>query len=970
MTKSILFSPRLSHVADFLTCLSYRCFRLGWLGNLPHILVLLLAGTTLTATAADTVRNGGLGRRGANPPYFTQETVQKLRDQGWTCPDVDQWPWWWSAWGQRVTMDWPRQGGRVGGHGRISGAGGFVSVYHGHPITGDLVLTIWVRGNGKLKSGLMAYALVEGKAHGLAPLSAAPVVVNSKEWIRVRCLLRKTPRLHSGHVTIACPDGTVDFDEVDLVPATSADILMVEEEERLRASGGLLENADVVLVDTAFRERAALYREATAEFEKMADQVAAPLRDGLRSSVESLDPYVRRENKTAVHALHYNEMLVLTRVLKAIAGQEVPAATAVTAAPAPVTVGHRPGERAARAGTVTITDVRSDKVRYDENEIAATKATLVNTSDRNHSGTLVAAMHLDVDINRQIARQAFSIPAGATQTWSFRYNVGPETYGRGIEVRFVDDGGGKVVDSWQEHYAVAAEWFRVQQHTTNSLMKSYTVDPWVTYFNQEHNFACEPTDWGVQVDVAKDLENYISSQPLYRLNLPARRARYAHLKRQGIKGTFYQTFSWSGQMGYEVIRQHPEFALCDANGQFAVDPVYGGYPNPMELASPIETGPNRVVNKPYLDRKLSAWQHSVVNYAMEDVVRYMAEQIREYAEFLNCGGVYVDGNLGVWKGYGYDGAPNVPSDKYEDYVRLSARNHRLFSGILKKGNPNFGTWFNWAAGAADHYWVTRGLPFYLGSGWGEYDPRDDAIRAAADWSNVMFLNETPHQFRPGSGRDKYPDKHLEMLSDNRDYIVQKHGANAVLGYVGNSYGISLDAPGPDRWGWATHNYFGAQLIATQTHIASWFVPSWRPTLQFMTRYSRLIWAPDVKIVPDAQQQVQVDSPESVWWKRLVYRRATGNGYDLIVHLIRKPPYEKWDLGWLDEPEPLEGARIRVQPDAAGSVAQKVYAMRPYYFDEEQQPVQWVLEAKTSDGRVEVEVPKFRYHTMLVFRVNM
>lgn len=434
-------------------------------------------------------------------------------------------------------------------------------------------------------------------------------------------------------------------------------------------------------------------------------------------------------------------------------------------------------------------------------------------------------------------------------------------------------------------------------------------------------------------------------------------------------GTFYQASSWSGQMGYEVIRQHPEFALYDANGQFAVDPVYGGYPNPMELASPLETGPKRVVDKPYLDRKLSAWQHHVVNFAREDVVRYMAERIREYAELLNCGGIYVDGSLGVWEGYGYDGKPNVPSDEYEEFVRLSARNHRLFSEILKKDNPNFGTWFNWAAGAGDHYWVDRGLTFYLGSGWGEYDPRDDAIRAAADWANVMFLNENTSQFRPGNRPENYPDKHLKMLCDNRDYIVQKYGANVVLGYVGNSHGISLDAPGPDRWGWAAHNYFGAQLIATQTHVASWFTPSWRPTLQFMTRYSRLIWAPDVKVVPEAEQQVQVDSPEAVWWKPLVYRRATDEGYDWIVHLVRQPPFETWDLTWLDEPEPLQGTRIRFQFDPAVCVVRKAYAMRPYYFDEPQQPVQESLNANVDGSSATVQVPPFRYHTMLVLRVR-
>lgn len=927
------------------------------------VLSFVLMGAAVT-TAANSVRNGGLGRRGANPPYFTQETVQKLREKGWTCPDVDRWPWWWSAWGARVKVDWPREGGRAGGYGRISGAAGYVSGYYGYPITGDLVLTVWTRGSGSLRPGLMAYARNEEKGVvGTAPLYPAPVAVKSEHWVRVRFLLRKTPELHTAHVMIGCPEGTVDFDEVDLRPATPADARVVAEEERLRAAGGLIMNADVVVVDDALREHVRLYRRAAADFGKVAGRISAPLRESLRANMRTVDPYVLRENKTAVHAQHYNEMLVLTRVLTVLAGQPAPAATPVTATPAAVAIKHRPGERAARPATVTITNIRSNKVRYDENETAVTKATLVNTSAREYAGTLVVVMHLDVDGKREIARRAFSIPSGAKRTSELRYRVGPETYGRGIEVRFVEHGG-TVVDSWQEYYAVAAEWFRVQQHTHNAQMKSYTVDPWVTYFNQSHNFAGEPTDWGVQVDMVEDLEKYISSQPLYRLNMPARRARYAHLRRLGIMGTFYQTFACSGQMGYEVIRQHPEFALYDPNGQPAVDPIYGGYPNPMELASPMETGPKRAAMnvKPHLERKLNSWYHNAVNYARTDVVRYMAERIQEYAEFLGCGGVYVDGNVGVLAGLAYDGRPNT-SGKYGDYVRLNARNHNLFSEILKTGNPNFGTWFNWAKGSAEH-WTAAGQTFYYGSGVGT-DRKDDAVRAATGWQNVMFLDETRSQFRPGDRDENYPDRHLTHLCDNRDYLVQGYGANVIIGYIGNYHGISTDAPGPDRWGWATHNYFGAQLIATQHHFVSWFVPSWRPTIQFMTRYSRLIWAPDIKAVSEPEQLVQVESQEALWWKRLVYRRNTNAGHDLIVHLVRVPPYEKWDLTWLDEPKPLDAVRIAV--DAGQDRLLSAHSMRPYYFDEPQQPVQRPVAARTIGGRVEIAAPEFRYHIMVVFR---
>ena len=93
--------------------------------------------------------------------------------------------------------------------------------------------------------------------------------------------------------------------------------------------------------------------------------------------------------------------------------------------------------------------------------------------------------------------------------WQFSYNVGPETYGRALEVEFVDEDG-NTLDKWQEYYAVAEEYFRVQLHCYQSLPKKhYKVDFWTTYFNQAHWFASEPTDLGVQVT---DVEAYSSAQ--------------------------------------------------------------------------------------------------------------------------------------------------------------------------------------------------------------------------------------------------------------------------------------------------------------------------------------------------------------------------------------------------------------------------------------------------------------------------
>ena len=219
--------------------------------------------------------------------------------------------------------------------------------------------------------------------------------------------------------------------------------------------------------------------------------------------------------------------------------------------------------------------------------------------------------------------------------------------------------------------------------------------------------------------------------------------------------------------------------MYDANGQLAADRIYGGYPNPMEVASPIEIGPKRRVVKPYLDRKITPWGHGVVNTARRETVAFEANAVKEYAKHLGFHGVYIDGNMGVLTGYGYDGMPNVPTNDPAEYMKLNARNHQIFSQILKKDNPNFGTWYNWAY-AYNEYMLGIGQKCYLGSGR-EGRRGDQTIRAAAV-TNSMFLMEISDTFGKMDSpwtSDASP-RHARRQSGSDD---AKYAANMVMGYL-------------------------------------------------------------------------------------------------------------------------------------------------------------------------------------------
>ena len=914
------------------------------------------------------VRNGGCGQKGA-APSLTQEVINNLRSQGWHCPDREGWPTWWSGGGSNMRLEYMEKGGKENDrYIRIGGKDGYINVYHGTPLESNKVYRFWLRGKGTLRAGYHAWKLNEDNSlAGQIHLPPIIVKVNSKKWVRYRHSLIKPDHGVTLHPAFAVLEGIIDLDEVDIEPSNAALDLIVAEEEKLYGTGALIENLNLAQADETFKKKAAEFKSALEDFEAKSGTLDKNLVLSLKKNIETLKPYVLSEGISAVQVPRYNEMIAMTRVLNRLTKKKVGEAAKIRASEAapsaPIT--HKPGVRESRPGKITITDVHSNKVCYDENQRASTIATVVNAGKTPASGTLIARMILDLDTVREITRAGFNVGAGQEKKWSFSYSVGPETYGRAIEVQFVGSDG-KTLDSHQEYYAVAAEYFRVQQPTYEGTNKLYEITPWTTYYNQRHYFAHEPTDAGVH---SFDAEQYLSGQVGYRINEKLRSAEIKYFTSRGTSCSFYQTFAFCGIQGYEVMRRYPEFVLYDDNGQFAVDPVYGGYPNPIELASPIEIGPKRkgMKIKPYLDRQYTPWQHTPGNWASEDLVVFQSNRIKEYAKLKEFKGIYWDGNLGIWKGYAYDGKPNVPSGKPEDYIRLNARNHRIYSEILKKDDPNFGTWYNWGKKGVDSY-IRQGLTFYYGSGSGMMgDESDDAIRTALDYKNVMILDERHGCFGPGDGVVRYPDKLLASLLEQRDFIVQKYGGNTIFGY--DNPRLKAEEPGPSKWGWPAVNYLMAQLTATQHHYVGAFYPSYRPQIQFQTRHSRFIWAPDIKAVPveDVEKIVQLETPEKIWWKRLVYKRKTDDGCDLIIHLVRIPPTEKFDINWVDEPAPLEG--VKISADIVAGRLQTAQACRPYYFEEEQQVVQKVLDAKVEGGKATVEIPPFRYHTMVVLRLK-
>ncbi|HCK52566.1 MAG TPA: hypothetical protein DIC23_05060, partial [Planctomycetaceae bacterium] len=74
------------------------------------------------------------------------------------------------------------------------------------------------------RAGLMAYKLSDDHKRILpgGQMPALEVVINSKEWVRYRYLMRKPSYELTGHPLFQTLKGTIDFDDVDILDSDPA----------------------------------------------------------------------------------------------------------------------------------------------------------------------------------------------------------------------------------------------------------------------------------------------------------------------------------------------------------------------------------------------------------------------------------------------------------------------------------------------------------------------------------------------------------------------------------------------------------------------------------------------------------------------------------------------------------------------------------------------------------------------------
>jgi len=216
-------------------------------------------------------------------------------------------------------------------------------------------------------------------------------------------------------------EGTVDFDGFNLWAVGPGRQKVIEEQERLYGTGALMENMHMAAADGTFFAKAAEFESAVKAFRANKDSVDEKLFQSMEDVIKAPRPYVLTKGITVVQVTHYNDIIAATRVLKRLAGEDPGEAAVIRVAKVKQgRIFYKPGVREARPGKITITDARSRWSLLTRAERRLINGRNISPSRRNTSGcssTLMTA-----------------------------------------------------------YFAVAAEYFRVQQHTYDCLVnRAYMV---------------------------------------------------------------------------------------------------------------------------------------------------------------------------------------------------------------------------------------------------------------------------------------------------------------------------------------------------------------------------------------------------------------------------------------------------------------------------------------------------------------
>ncbi len=605
---------------------------------------------------------------------------------------------------------------------------------------------------------------------------------------------------------------------------------------------------------------------------------------------------------------------------------------------------------------ISITDVRPSKVLYlvDEENPAKAAITINNSDSGDIKGILIVTEEWDADSSRKVWESEVSLKAGEKKTVDITWDMGKELYGKALRASL--SVGGKVVSQKAEFFQTALRdnFFRMFMINGGGIADRPERDanPFVTYGNFANHYAYALSDFAA---LAPEPEIYYSGQGFRRIVKKELIAGIRKSQELGIRNGSYVQSSIQGPAGYELARKHPEWFLRDNRGAFHI------------LSRPIS--PIDISYPP--DKQHSGWFQLGPDFGNPDVVKFGAEEIIRSIRMFNFDAVFFDSVVyglmfypyNEWFGPSHANSFWTWEGKHyfrgKDPDAASAEIQRQVREIIRSKYPKVVLWYN----NADPTKKER---------------REQSLAALDDTMSgtlhenqgpqVIMSNHPQHNWRAyfeilGAHRDKY--------MKNTEYPQLKDTVRAV-GYMYNRTFHTAGDMTEAEWiasrdTWTTARHIGALYTASGHHPCLTSSSSWRPTTQFMTRYSSFLWDEGIRLMDKPWEKIDVISNREVWWEEAVYTKEKASYRDTIIHLLNCPETETVDIKVTEDPPSARDVEIEMElTEKKGEV--KVWAMMPYdYTDEVREPRATQITPKISGNRIVFRVPSFTFNTMVVIR---
>jgi hypothetical protein len=532
-----------------------------------------------------------------------------------------------------------------------------------------------------------------------------------------------------------------------------------------------------------------------------------------------------------------------------------------------------------------------DKVLYTPGETAQFAVTVTNSGPGAVAGTLAARVLWEMDDAQKLPEQAVTVAPGETKKLTFTWKT-RDVLGCEARAELVVDG--RTVAAGAEYFNVCPqkEVLRVSLHGEYPDLFTYNTPEYLAslpakvgslrraYCNVMEFFGWCPDNFA-NLAPAGDLwaNSYYESKT-------ALQAAVAEGHAQGVRSLHYAAgYTWS-RPGYDLVREHPEFAVYDTLGR----PQAGGTLN-VESA---DFGAHPDVRAGY-NATGACWQGAFFNFARRDTVDWGIQQLLASKRMFGWDGVRFDGHFVVPTAYmaggrDLDGTP-IPSG--EEGEKITAANTLYTKQQVFKVFPDYLFMYNGATYDAVH---NRPLP--------------DGVSMASQGGLVTDESYRTY-YEVVSAWNSWKAFAGRMVQE-----ADRCRANGGFagGYLPPPWCVN---PAVDRLQYCllfaaqNHPFFSFPAQDRPQDVGGTHFPIQKDIFRFATRFSAFLWGREQERVPDPDQVVSVSTAGKVWWRDYVYERRRPDGRRfLIVQLINEPPTEFIQAEKQQLPQPLADVTVK------------------------------------------------------------